>query len=509
MFLCTGVRCILTNEIEGYLLTTAISDLAKLALDGAGEQTVREKLITPLLEHLGYDLDKDYEVRRDGDKMANFKLKLPAVRGGGKVSASFKPDYVPTVRKKVFWVMDAKRPSPKVDDRFIAQVLQYAVHPEIQARYAVLINGVNILVYDVKAEFFDLQKSVYNPFLSLPVRDLEIRFKEVQQLLGNEMIRERLVAELESDFTKLSMVSLDEEFPKRVVYQLQHKIPDLQRHIRQQSLNVWMAQRDRETKQFVKILQEASLSELVEMCKFPLGPRFLNPSEELARRLLDGVLSVNDVLQPFSTEPLSTYSHCNYLMLLAMLLGKLDESLVQGQSIVERICTLVTGPLPLRNRLECVIIRIFYKFRVLKVNPLLRQQVQQMLTLLNEKQRAAKVVSVEGFARQADYAVMHNVIRHVRTIPEEELMAHINRYEEMEECIDSDYREERWSLPKDEVYAGGGLGVYGTWEPRLRRNLLNEYLNDGQKELLPKDLGNWLANTSMESDWCWSKSEMM
>lgn len=487
-------------------MTTNVSVLASLDLDGAGEQTVREKLITPLLEHLGYDLDKDYEVLRDGDKGANFKLKLPAVKGGGKVSASFKPDYVPTVRKKVFWVMDAKRPSPKVDDNFIAQVLQYAVHPEIQARYAVLINGVDILVYDVKAEFFDLQRSVYMPILSIAVTDLASRFIEVKELLGNEEIRERLVAELESDFTKLSMVSLDEEFPKRVVYRLQQKVPELQRHIRQQSLSVWAAHRDRETKQFVKVLQEASLYELVEMCKLPLGPRFLNPSEELARRVLDGMLSASDVLLPFSKEPLNTYSQCNYLILLAVLLEKID--LVEGQSITERICGLVSGPLPLINELECVIIRVFYKFRVLKVNPILRQEVQQMLLLLNEKQRAAKVVSVEGFARQADYAVMDNVMRYVRTIPEEKLMVEISRYEELEGRIDSDYQEERGSLPKDEVYAGGGLGAYGTWEPRLRRNLLNEYLNDSQKELLPDGLRKWLADNSMESEWCWNKSEL-
>lgn len=72
--------------------------------------------------------------------------------------------------------------------------------------------------------------------------------------------------------------------------------------------------------------------------------------------------------------------------------------MVQGQSIVERICALVTGPLPLSNRLECVVIRVYYKLRVLKVNPTLRQPVQQMLPFLNEKQRAAQVITVEAQA---------------------------------------------------------------------------------------------------------------
>ena len=484
-----------------------ISNLAELDLANAGEQTVRERLITPLLEHLGYDLDKDYEVRRDGDKGASFKLKLPAVRGGGKTSTTFKPDYVPTVRKKVFWVLDAKRPSRKVDDEFVAQVLQYAIHPEIQARYAVLINGLDILVFDVKAEFFDLGKSVYNPILSVPVTDLVARFQELKQLLGNEEIRERLVDELERDFIKLSEVSLDVEFPKRVVFRLQQKVPQLKRHIQQQAIAVWKTEQDRNAEEFIKNLREASLRELHEMCKFPLQPRYLNPSEELARRVLEGELRLNDVLQLFSTEFLNTYGQCNYLIFLSRVLTKLHNSSLDVQTIVERICALVTGPLAPRNRLECAAVRVYYKFRVLKMNPILRQQVQHILLQLNEKQRAAKVVSVEGFASPVDYSFIDRVLQYVRGIPDEELMTLIDRYEKLDKSLDSEYQEQRKRLPGDEVYVGGGLGVYGTWEPTLRRNLLNEYLNDEQKKLLPAKLVSWLADAGVEPDWCWYTSE--
>jgi predicted type IV restriction endonuclease len=203
-------KCLIKISGGGELPLSLIplETLAGLNLSEAGEQTIREKLITPLLSHLGYDEDKDYEVLRSGDKNTSFAIQLPTVHSGSKRSSRISPDYLPTVRKKFFWVMDAKRPSSDIPKTYVAQVLQYALHPEIQVRYAVMINGIVIDVYDVKAEFFNMERKVYEPVLRLKISEIDARFQELKSVLGNEEIRRLLVNDLESDFLKICSVSL-------------------------------------------------------------------------------------------------------------------------------------------------------------------------------------------------------------------------------------------------------------------------------------------------------------
>ena len=45
---------------------------------------------------------------RHGDAGAAFKLKYPPVERGARQARTYNPDYLPTIRKKMFWVIEAK-----------------------------------------------------------------------------------------------------------------------------------------------------------------------------------------------------------------------------------------------------------------------------------------------------------------------------------------------------------------------------------------------------------------
>ncbi len=107
--------------------------------------------ITPLLELLGYEAHKDYEVIRHGDDGSSFKLKYPPVEKGAAREKSYNPDYIPTIRKKAFWIIEAKSPKTvgyPFGYEYLVQGLQYCIHPEIQAKYLLVSNGVASAVYD-------------------------------------------------------------------------------------------------------------------------------------------------------------------------------------------------------------------------------------------------------------------------------------------------------------------------------------------------------------------------
>ena len=142
-----------------------LKEIVELDFEGKAEAFVEQKFLTPLLKELGYDEHKDYEVRRHGDDGANFKLTYPPVEKGAKRVRSYNPDYIPTIRKKCFWIIEAKSPKDVTypfDYKYITQGLQYCIHPEIQSKYLVLSNWKNTAIYDAFNKIY-YGENIYDP----------------------------------------------------------------------------------------------------------------------------------------------------------------------------------------------------------------------------------------------------------------------------------------------------------------------------------------------------------
>ncbi len=190
-----------------------LKELEDLDFAGKGEAFVESRFLTPLLECLGYEQHKDYEVIRHGDDGSAFKLK------GAQRVKHYNPDYAPTIRKKMFWIIEAKSPKDVAypfEDKYLVQGLQYCIHPEIQAKYLLVTNGLHSAVYDAHGSVF-FEKEIYVPILEFRSSELRRRWQEIFQLLSVETLRARIEGDLKAMYDKLCLSSLDKDYPRRLL----------------------------------------------------------------------------------------------------------------------------------------------------------------------------------------------------------------------------------------------------------------------------------------------------
>lgn len=133
-------------------------DFSKLREDHEfKEDSVREVIIMPLLEHLGY---------KQGNIVRSLSLRHPFLKTGSKKKRPILlvPDYVMKIENSYAWVLDAKGPRENIsDDEYVGQVYSYAVHPEIRSNYFALCNGLQFSLYrtsgyDEPLLFFDIDE---------------------------------------------------------------------------------------------------------------------------------------------------------------------------------------------------------------------------------------------------------------------------------------------------------------------------------------------------------------
>ena len=105
------------------------------------EDSVREVIISPLLNYLGYGQE---------NIIRSLTLRHPFLKQGSnkKIPIHLIPDYVFRIENHYAWVLDAKGPRENIhDDEYIGQAYSYAVHPEIRSNYFALCNGIEFALY--------------------------------------------------------------------------------------------------------------------------------------------------------------------------------------------------------------------------------------------------------------------------------------------------------------------------------------------------------------------------
>jgi hypothetical protein len=196
--------------------------LEKLNFEGRGESFVESNFLTPLLEYLGYEQHRDYEVIRHGDDGSSFKLLYPPVEQGGRPVRNFNPDFIPTIRKKAFWIIEAKSPKDvpyPFAGEFLVQGLQYCLHPEIQARYLLVSNGRDSAVF-VGFGALNLDQDLYAPILEFKATELVQKWNQIFDLLSAEKLRTKIEDDLKLMYDKLCLSSLDVRYPENLIRKL-------------------------------------------------------------------------------------------------------------------------------------------------------------------------------------------------------------------------------------------------------------------------------------------------
>ena len=107
--------------------------------DTMNETDVREMIVAPLLQKLGYrkgtanDVITEQVLRYPKISMGRKKPNDPSLRG--------KADYILEVDERLRWTIEAKSPEKSITVEDREQAYTYAIHPEVKAIFFVLTNG--------------------------------------------------------------------------------------------------------------------------------------------------------------------------------------------------------------------------------------------------------------------------------------------------------------------------------------------------------------------------------
>ncbi|MGD0411589.1 MAG: DNA methyltransferase [Verrucomicrobiota bacterium] len=152
-------------------------DFGQLDSPDFKEDSVREILILPILEALGYKSKGPNQIIRSRT------LKHPFVKiGSTDREVKITPDYLLETHGKPLWVLDAKSPSEEIrSGTHPEQVYSYAIHPEIRATCFALCNG---------REFVVFQANQQSPVLAFHLQDMENYWTKLVELLGPTVPRD-------------------------------------------------------------------------------------------------------------------------------------------------------------------------------------------------------------------------------------------------------------------------------------------------------------------------------
>lgn len=239
------------------------------------EIDIREDFIAPLLNILGYSKDTTNDIIRE----QSLSLSKSFHRIGRKRVSI---DYIPTVRLKQFWIIEAKPGNKKqMDYGDLLQAHLYARHPEVQANFIVLINGWEIRIYD--ALYSD---SWEDPLLICKQEDCYSSFHKLKDMIGAqnmlEFQRQRILSIIKDSFE----VEIDEKqvslFKSEVNNVLRKSLSKVKDNANQLKLNAWK-EAEKKEKEDIKKLKTDLL--LVRM-DIPTNRMFF-PAKEYLRRIIN------------------------------------------------------------------------------------------------------------------------------------------------------------------------------------------------------------------------------
>src|SRR3989344_568242 len=143
------------------------------------EDSVREEIISPILQKLGYSSSGKAKIIRSK------KLTHPFVKlGTRKEQITNFPDYLFQIEKKYAWVLDAKGPNEAInsgDNK--QQTFFYAIHPEIQVAYYSLCNGREFTVFRIDQD---------EPILTFQVSDIDFAWEHLERLLSPKVFHPKI-----------------------------------------------------------------------------------------------------------------------------------------------------------------------------------------------------------------------------------------------------------------------------------------------------------------------------
>ena len=383
-----------------------IKQLSELDFSNRGEAFVESKFLTPLLDCLGYENHNDYEVRRHGDEGTSFKLNYPPVEKGAEKVKYYNPDYMPTIRKKIFWIIEAKSPksvSYPFDYKYIVQGLQYCIHPEIQAKYLILSNGEHTCIYDPQsAMFFD--RDIYEPVFCFRINEICEKWREIYNFLGVEKLRSIIEDNLKDYYEKLCFSSLDENYPDKIARKITKEQGSIKQKIKIHVADLTVKKMDEAYSERQHEFENVPLTSLENYMKYPITTG-KQPSAHYVERLLKEK-SPNEIFSLLTSnyDDLSWFQK-EHSMIAVCHLHSLIEDPQLKEDIKAYIIRKVSDRISKLNKAESALLRMTRKFFIIGIYPKLRQFLSKKLSE-NPLRTTSRVVQAIGAS-----SVFHRVRR--------------------------------------------------------------------------------------------------
>jgi len=187
-------------------------------------------------------------------------LKEPFQRIGRK---NIRIDYIPTVRLKSFWIIEAK---PGYADLEVGDFLQayfYAIHPEMQVQYIVLCNGKRIDIY-----YINYNEEWGRPFFGIEQAECEEKFEKLISILSAnsilQSIRGRIICQIQNSFE----VELDIDQFSHFKKEINNMLEDLKKKIRDNEERMKIDVMEEQRRKYQKYLENADSKELIKSMKW-------------------------------------------------------------------------------------------------------------------------------------------------------------------------------------------------------------------------------------------------
>jgi hypothetical protein len=204
---------------------------------GANESTLREELLFPVLEELGYGQSTLNPIRRE----VSYQLQDPYLHEG---RSRLRVDYLPTVLGRELWVLEAKGADDPHPERTLHQARSYAVHPEIRVPLLAVFDDRAVRVHDPWAMDWE------TPIVEVPVVELALRFDELYVVLSpngvTRVVRRRQAQYVETALSaSLDLRELDaaraefDELFQRAEADMQSRRGDLEERVRAELAQGW------------------------------------------------------------------------------------------------------------------------------------------------------------------------------------------------------------------------------------------------------------------------------
>lgn len=443
-----------------------LTELEELDFAGRGEAFVESRFLTPLLECLGYEQHKDYEVIRHGDDGSAFKLQYPPVEKGAQRVKHYNPDYAPTIRKKMFWIVEAKSPKNVTypfETKYLVQGLQYSIHPEIQAKYLLVTNGLHSAVYDAHGSVF-FEKDIYEPILEFRSSELRARWSEIFQLLSVETLRARIEADLKAMYDKLCLSSLDKEYSHRLLRLIGSSAAQNARQIETYVRKLYLDSLDTDQEGWRAKMEQLDAAGVLELMDVPLRAGPISEGHYFVKKSLAAGTSSQDILHKLTND----FDRQGIFRKLQSFLAVRELYFQRADSDARALCRAFfdrhkEGELPLLNQVECALLRLTRKISVVSLYPPLRKRLASELSTAPELIRFVRPPTPLDVMYPVEILQNRQMFERISVMEESELRATLTELLKTEAGIEEDFRTARAQLTSFENQIGGfeGYGVGG------------------------------------------------